>query len=225
MRAGISEKLLTFIRFSSIIILDSYIVRCFTLKEHAAHAEHRPADEELIERFRSGDDTAFELIASRYLGLISSSAARYRDLSPDMDSADIMQEGMLALLYACRNYDAAAGSSFKNYLMLCFENRLRSIRRHIAKKGSIPPHNIISIEDEDGTAFDPTLSTPDELVETKDYIDHLHRILKDRLSDLEYRVAILHLSGCSYREIADRLNKSVKTIDNAHTRIRQKLSR
>ena len=185
----------------------------------------KPADEELIERFRAGDDAAFELIASRYLGLISSAAARCRDLSPEMDSADLVQEGMLSLLYACRSFDAQGGSSFKNYLMLCYENRLRSIRRHIAKKGSVPAHSIVSIEDEDNAAFDPTLSSPDELVETKEYIDHLHRILRDRLSDLEYRVAILHLSGCSYREIADRLNKSLKTIDNAHTRIRQKLSR
>lgn len=199
-------------------------MRCFTLKEHGAHAGITPADEELIERFRAGDDEAFELIASRYLGLISSAAARCRDLSPEMDSADLIQEGMLSLLYACRSYDAQGGSSFKNYLMLCYENRLRSIRRHMAKKGTVPARSIVSFEDDD-SASDPTLCTPDELVETKDYIDHLHRILKDRLSDLEYRVAILHLSGCSYREIADRLNMSVKTIDNAHTRIRQKLSR
>ena len=199
-------------------------MRCFTLKEHGAHAGITPADEELIERFRAGDDEAFELIASRYLGLISSAAARCRDLSPEMDSADLIQEGMLSLLYACRSYDAQGGSSFKNYLMLCYENRLRSIRRHMAKKGTVPANSIVSFEDDD-SAFDPTLCTPDELVETKDYIDQLHRVLKDRLSDLEYRVAILHLSGCSYREIADRLNMSVKTIDNAHTRIRQKLSR
>lgn len=200
-------------------------MRCFTLNQNGDPVCSQNRDEELIELFRSGDDTAFEMIAARYLGLISSAAARCRDLSPDMDSADLIQEGMLALLYACRSYDPDGGSSFKNYLMLCFENRLRSIRRHVAKKGSVPAHNIISIEDGEDAAFDPTLSSPDELVETKEYIDHLHRILKDRLSDLEYRVAILHLSGYSYREIADKLNTSLKTIDNAQTRIRQKLSR
>ena len=182
-------------------------------------------DEELIGRFRSGDDAAFEAIAARYLGLIASGTSRFRDMSPDIDSADLMQEGLMALLSACRGYDSGGGMSFKNYLMLCVDNRLRSIKRHIAKKGSIPAQNIISIEDGDNPAFDPTLSSPDELVETKEYIDHLHRILKDQLSDLEYEVAILHLSGYSYREIADKLNKSLKTIDNAHTRIRQKLSR
>ena len=207
------------------ITIDSIIVRCFLLNPHGAQVCSGPSDEELIGLFRSGDDTAFEMIASRYLGLISTAAARCRDLSPDMDSADLIQEGMLALLYACRSYDPAGGSSFKNYLMLCFENRLRSIHRHSVKKGSVPARNIVSIEDGEETAFDPTLCTPGELVETKEYIDHLHRILKDRLSDLEYRVAALHLSGYSYKEIAEKLNTSLKTIDNAQTRIRQKLSR
>lgn len=208
-----------------IICLNRYIVRCFTLKDNGVQVVNGPTDEELIERFRRGDDMAFELIASRYLGLISTAASRCRDISPDMDSADLIQEGMLALLWACRRYDPHGGSSFKNYLMLCYENRLRSIQRRISKKGSVPAHSIVSIEDEEESAFDPTLSSPDELVETREYIDQLHRILKDRLSDLEYKVAILHLSGYSYREIADKLNTSLKTIDNAHTRIRQKLSR
>ena len=222
------KNLLTFaLRLFIIIINILREIHCevLTLKEHGAQVGQRPTDEELIGRFLRGDDTAFELIASRYLGLISTAASRWRGLSPDMDSADLIQEGMLALLYACRSYDAHGGSSFKNYLMLCYENRLRSIQRHIAKKGSVPAHSIVSIDNEDDSAFDPTLCSPDELVETKEYIGQLHRILKDRLSDLEYKVAILHLSGYSYREIADKLDTSLKTIDNAHTRIRQKLSR
>ena len=84
---------------------------------------------------------------------------------------------------------------------------------------------MISIEDEQEAGFDPTASTPSELVETKEYIGSLHRILKDSLSELEYKVAILHLSGYTYREIAKRLDIPLKTVDNAQTRIRQKLSR
>ena len=208
-----------------IITLNRYIVRCSILRENTAAASACPADEELIGRFRLGDEKAFEEIASRYLGLIASGASRFRDMSPDIDSADLTQEGLMALLSACASFDPGSGMSFKNYLMLCVDNRLRSIQRHIAKKGNIPAQNIVSIEDDENPAVDPTLCTPCELVETKEHIDHLHQILKDRLSDLEYKVAILHLSGYSYKEIADKLNKSLKTIDNAHTRIRQKLSR
>lgn len=200
-------------------------MRCFALVEHNSDGQKNLTDAELIERFRSGDSDAFEQIASRYMGLISSAAASCRNISPDIDSADLVQEGMLVLLAACKKFSGDGGSSFKNYLMHCYENRLRSIRRHAQKKSAVPAQNIVSIEDEDGPALDSTLSSLPEIIETREYIDQLYRRLKDSLSDLEYNVAILHLSGYSYKEIADKLNKSLKTIDNAHTRIRQKLSR
>ena len=182
-------------------------------------------DAELLARFRSGGQDAFETIASRYLGLISSAAKRYRGMSADTDDSDMIQEGMVALLSACRTYDGDKGMSFKNYLMLCVENRYRSLLRSATRKGSVPAHNMISIEEEQDAAFDSTATSLPELVETKEYIGSLYRILKDSLSDLEYKVAILHLSGYSYREIADKLNVSLKKVDNAQTRIRQKLSR
>ena len=109
--------------------------------------------------------------------------------------------------------------------MLCIENRFISLLRHVSSTRNDPTQNIISIEDEENTAVDPTSCTLPEIVETKEYIGSLHQILKDKLSDLEYRVALLHLSGYTRREISDKLNKSLKTIDNAQTRIRQKLSR
>ena len=84
---------------------------------------------------------------------------------------------------------------------------------------------MISLEDDAEVAFDPTVTSLSEMVETKEYINSLHRILKNSLSNLEYKVAILHLSGYTYKEIAQRLNISLKSVDNAQTRIRQKLSR
>ena len=197
----------------------------FTLTGHTAAGGTGPTDEALIERFRSGDEGAFELLASRYLGLISSAASRYRDISPDIDDGDLVQEGLIALLYACENYDPQRGMSFKNYLIICARHRFMALKRRTERKGSVPAQNIVSIEDEDDTSFDPTVISPSELVESKEYIDQLHRIMKERLSGLEYKVAILHLSGYSYKEIADKLDISVKKVDNAHTRIRQKLSR
>jgi RNA polymerase sporulation-specific sigma factor len=200
-------------------------VRCFTLKQTQTGAGQSFSDDELLKRFRAGDDDAFEKLASRYLGLISSAAKRYRNMSPDIDSGDLVQEGMIALLSACRSYEPAGGMSFKNYSMLCIENRFISLLRHVTSRRSVPSQNIISIEDEENNAVDPTTSTLPEIVETKEYIGSLHQILKDKLSDLEYNVAILHLSGYTRREIADKLDTSLKTIDNAQTRIRQKLSR
>lgn len=199
-------------------------MRCFALKDPTVNTEPRPGDTELLSAFRNGSDDAFETLAARYLGLISSAAKKYRGLSPDADDSDMLQEGMMALLSAARSYDSEGGMSFKNYLMLCVENRYRSLIRSAKRKGAVPPRNIVSIEEEQDAAFDPTVTSLPELVETKEYIGSLHRILKDSLSDLEYKVAILHLSGYSYREISGRLNISLKSVDNAQTRIRQKLS-
>lgn len=212
------KNLLTFCPILFIIIVDRYIVRCCILKDHFT-------DEVLVRRFCSGDDDAFEKIAARYLGLISSAAKRYRGMSADIDDSDLVQEGLMALLSACRSYHPDGGMSFKNYLMTCVENRYISLMRSTHRKSAVPMHNIVSIEDGPDTAVDPTESTMSEILETKEYIGHLHNVLRERLSDLEYRVAILHLSGYSYQEIASRLGVSVKSIDNAHTRIRQKLYR
>lgn len=200
-------------------------MRCFDLSKPIANPGSRQDDEELIKEFRGGSEQAFEIIVSRYLGLISSAAKKYRGLWSDTDDSDMIQEGMVALLSACRSYDSSKGMSFKNYLMLCVENRYRSILRSARRKSSVPTAKIISIEDEQEVAVDPTETSLPEFVETMEYIDDLHRILKDSLSELEYKVAILHLSGYTYREISEKLNVSQKTVDNAHTRIRQKLYR
>lgn len=195
------------------------------LNEPIVNREMRQTDEELLRDFLSGNDDVFDMIASRYLGLISSAAKKYRGMATDIDDSDMIQEGMVALLSACRTYDDSKGMSFKNYLMTCVENRYRSMMRSSSRQRAVPTRNMISLEDDAETAFDPTVTSLSELVETKEYINSLHRILKNSLSSLEYKVAILHLSGYTYKEIAQRLNISLKSVDNAQTRIRQKLSR
>ena len=105
-------------------------------------------------------------------------------MSSDIDDNDMIQEGMVALLSACRSFDANKGMSFKNYLILCVENRYRTMLRACARQRAVPARNMLSLEDEADTAVDPTETSLSEMVETKDYIDSLHRILKDSLSDL-----------------------------------------
>ncbi|MBQ6337349.1 MAG: sigma-70 family RNA polymerase sigma factor [Ruminococcus sp.] len=218
------KNLLTFGGILYIITLNRQtIARCSDLNKNTVQPTQQQSDEELIREFLGGSEAAFEKLVSRYLGLISSAAKKYRGISGDADDNDLIQEGMVALLSACRSYDSGKGASFKNYLMLCVSNRYRSLMRDAARRGTAA-RNIVSIEEEQDAAFDPTVTSLPELVETKEYIDGLHRILKDSLSELEYKVAILHLSGYTYKEISGRLNISLKSVDNAQTRIRQKLS-
>lgn len=189
-----------------------------------AYSDWLPSDEALLTRFRAGDDAGFEMIAARYMGLIRASASRYTRMLRSYDDADCSQEGLLALLSACQHYDAEKGMSFKNYLMQCVRNRYVTILRSQSSGRTIPEQYMISFEDSDEDATDPTVVSVSEEVETKEYVAHLHKILEDRLSELEYKVALLHLSGYSYKECAERLNVSLKAIDNAQTRIRNKLS-
>ena len=219
------KNLLTFGGLFITIYIKIIYCEVLCLNDPTACRDMRQTDEELLRDFLSGNDDAFDLIASRYLGLISTAAKKYRGMAADLDDSDMIQEGMVALLSACRTYDGDKGMSFKNYLMTCVENRYRSMMRSILRQRAVPSRNMISLEDDLQAAFDPTETSLSELVETKEYINSLHRILKNSLSNLEYKVAILHLSGYTYKEIAQRLNISLKSVDNAQTRIRQKLSR
>ena len=184
-----------------------------------------PSDEELIERFKSGEEEAFELIAERYLGLIGSLSKKYRRYAPCSDTKDLMQEAMVALFMAVNSFDAGSGSSFKTYLSVCVENRFKSIVRASNRIGSIPGSSMISIDDESEDVFDATQSTVPEMVESKDFIRTLYRLLKDKLSDLEYKVTVLYLKGYSYREISQLLCVSEKTVENALSRTRKKISK
>ena len=84
-------------------------MRCYILRDTTDNRNPLLSDEELLNKFRAGHDDAFEMIASRYLGLISSAAKKYRGMSADTDDSDMVQEGMVALLSACRSFDAGQG--------------------------------------------------------------------------------------------------------------------
>lgn len=207
-----------------IIKVDIYIVRCFILQEKIAR-EALPSDALLIRRFREGDETAFEQIAARYLGLISSIVKKYRgrDLYPD--TTDLIQEAMVAMLIAVRKYDSEKNMSFKNFLALCVEKRFISVYRGVSSKSRIPDNNKIFLDEEYEDAFDLNQSTVDEILESKEHTELLYRKLKEALSPYEYEVTLCYLKGFSCKETAALLNVSEKSVENALTRTRKKISK
>ena len=215
---------MTFIAVLFIIKVDIYIVRCFILQENIAR-EPLPHDAQLIQRFQSGDETAFELIAARYLGLISSIAKKYRgrDLYPD--TTDLIQEAMVAMLIAVRKYDSDKNMSFKNFLALCVEKRFISVLRAASSKSRIPDNNKIFLDDESEDVFDSNQSTPDEILESKEHTRSLYKRLKEELSPYEYEVTLCYLKGFSCKETARFLNVSEKSVENALSRTRKKISK
>lgn len=220
----ILQKLLTFPPDLGIINVDIYIVRCFTLQENIAR-ETAPCDAQLISRYQNGDETAFELLQARYLGLISSIAKKYRgrDLYPD--TTDLTQEAMVAMLAAVRKYDSSKNMSFKNFLAMCVETRFISVFREASKKSRIPDNNKIFLDEEGDQISDSNQITVDELLESREHTRALYKRLKEELSPYEYEVTLRYLKGFSCRETAELLGVSEKSVENALSRTRKKISK
>ncbi len=178
------------------------------------------SDLSLAEKVRLGDDKAFQILSSRYAGLILSIAARYSAMG--LDRNDFSQEGLLGLLWACKAYDSQKSSSFKNFAALCINRRFLSLVRKDKSKSAIPKENLIPIENLE--ISDENTSNPENLILQKEQAEDFDRLLKNRLSSLEQKVLRLYLSGISYSDIAKQLSTSSKSVDNALQRIRKKLT-
>lgn len=184
------------------------------------------SDIELIVMARQGNDLAEDELAVRYSKQVRICARPYFLAGGDRE--DLIQEGMLGLLSAIRKYDPASGTAFKTYAERCIHNRLLSAIENASRQKHTPLNERVSYEDhmrkEDSFAEDTfTRQTEDrvlarvlerELLERKDSI----------LSKMERDVLKQYLAGMSYKEIAQALNKTEKSVDNAVQRIRRKIA-
>lgn len=179
----------------------------------------------------SGDSAAENELAIRYLRLVRICSRPY--FLAGGDSEDLIQEGMMGLLSAVREYDPTMCASFKTYAEICIKRRILSAVRNATRlkhtfiNDGVSLEEILSDESQTLTAYSvETFSrTPEEQVlarESKnDFLDTYSRFL----SRLEIQVLDLYLDGLSYSEIAEICGKSQKSVDNAVQRIRQKLAR
>ena len=179
---------------------------------------------------KNGDRVAEERLAERYLRLVRV-CARPLFLAGG-DSEDLIQEGTFGLLSAIRQYDPESNASFKTFAEHCIRMRLLSAIKSASRQKHFPLNDGISLEqlsEEPGvhtSAFPEFFRrTPEELVLARESKEELYSAFLQCLSKLEIKVLNLYLEGLSYREIADRLGKSAKSIDNAVQRIRNKLGR
>ena len=147
------------------------------------------------------------------------------------DSEDLIQEGMFGLLSAIRQYDPANGAAFRTFAEHCIRNRLLSAVRSASRLKHFPLNDGLSLEQlsEDTSLpfaaipefFQPS---PEELVLARESKEELYSAFRDRLSGLEKKVLDLYLDGLSYQDIANRLGKDGKAVDNAVQRIRRKMA-
>ena len=178
------------------------------------------SDDVLAEFSKNGDDNAFNELAIRYLNKIRFIARKYS--AQGYEQNDFVQEGLMALLHACKTYDVHGGSSFGNFVSLIVERRFISIFRSSQSKKAVPDAMLVRI-DGIGEELTDYVATPEEQLVYKEQLGQVLKRLHALLSAREYEVLMLFASGLSYSKISQQLNISEKSVDNALQRARRKV--
>ena len=186
-------------------------------------------DEILQAQATSGDREAEENLARRYVRLVRICARPY--FLAGGDSEDLTQEGMFGLLSAIRTYDPAAGTAFKTYAELCIKRRILSAVKNAARKKhtplneGVPFEQVLSEESQAHIASSESFRRiPEEQVLARESELEFLSAYGRQLTKLEREVLQYYLEGYSCREIALRLSRPVKSVDNAVQRVRRKLA-
>ena len=189
-------------------------------------------DEQLLQRLRSGETAITDYIMDKYKHVVRKKAKAMYLLGGEND--DLIQEGMIGLFKAVRDYDETQETSFYSFAELCISRQIYTAIKLSQRQKHMPLNSYISLysqgEDNEEDRQTPLIdqlqtlkdNNPDELFLDKEYFSVMEQELKQKLSDLESRVLHLHLMGEDYRSIARLLDKSPKSIDNALQRIKQK---
>lgn len=188
-------------------------------------------DEELIYLASQGDLVAEECLINKFKKLVKIKARSYFLIGADTE--DIIQEGMIGLYKAVRNYQFKKLSSFKAFAELCITRQIITAIKSATRQKHIPLNSYISLnrpiynEDSDRTLLDIvdniSINDPQDLFLNDEKLNNLKVRIKRILSDLERDVLESYLDAKSYQEIAVDLGRHVKSIDNALQRIKRKL--
>ncbi|WP_338084614.1 RNA polymerase sporulation sigma factor SigH [Caldicoprobacter algeriensis] len=190
-------------------------------------------DEEIVEDAKKGDAEALEYLIYKYKNFVKAKARSYFLIGADRE--DIVQEGMIGLYKAIRDYRQDKLSSFRAFAELCVTRQIITAIKTATRQKHIPLNSYISLnkpiydEESDRTLMDvisgAKVSDPEELIISREEFMNIENKLNELLSDLEQEVLISYLQGKSYQEIAVDLDRHVKSIDNALQRVKRKLER
>ncbi len=186
-------------------------------------------DEQLIANLRAGDKNIMDYILNKYKPLVLSKANAMYLIGGDTD--DLIQEGMIGLFKAIRDYRADKESSFFHFAELCITRQIYSAVEASNRKKHVPLNTYVSFysqSGEEGKSLAETLSgdimdNPEQLIINQENLQLFWEKLRERLSAMERQVLDEYLSGLNYRQIAEKMGKSPKAIDNALSRIKSKI--
>lgn len=190
-------------------------------------------DEELITMIRDGDTLALEYLLKKYKNFVRAKARSYFLIGADRE--DIVQEGMIGLYKAIRDFREDRLASFRAFADLCITRQMITAIKTATRQKHIPLNSYVSLdkpiydEESDRTLMDVITSTrktdPEKLLINREAFSDIEHKMTEVLSDLERQVLMHYLDGRSYQEISNDLNRHVKSIDNALQRVKRKLER
>jgi RNA polymerase sporulation-specific sigma factor len=190
-------------------------------------------DEEIVDVARTGSTEAQEYLINKYKSFVRAKARSYFLIGADRE--DIIQEGMIGLYKAIRDFRAERLASFKAFAELCITRQIITAIKTATRQKHIPLNSYISLnrpiydEDSDRTLLDIMpgnhVLDPEEVVISSEEIGNMEEKITEILSELEWQVLNSYLDGKSYLEIADELQRHVKSVDNALQRVKRKLER
>lgn len=190
-------------------------------------------DEDIVELARDGNSLALDYLLCKYKNFVKAKSAPYFLVGGDRD--DIIQEGMIGLFKAIRDYDKKRLASFISFVEICIKRQIITAIKAATRKKHIPLNSYISLnkticeEGSDRTLIDmiegTTILDPMEVFIIGEEVEKIESKMNNMLSDLEFEVIQRYLQGKNYEEISLEINRDSKCIDNALQRIKKKLGR
>ncbi len=195
--------------------------------------DYELTDEVMVEDAKDGDTDALEYLIRKYKDFVRAKARSYFLIGADRE--DIIQEGMIGLYKAIRDYRSDKLASFRVFAELCITRQIITAIKTATRQKHIPLNSYVSLnkpiydEESDRTLLDVIsghkITDPEELVISREELIHIEDTIGEILSSLEWNVLTLYLQGRSYQEIAYDLDRHVKSIDNALQRVKRKLEK
>ena len=189
------------------------------------------SDEELISRLREGHEDIRDYLMEKHKNLVRKKARALYLIGGDND--DLIQEGMIGLYKAIRDFDPERGASFHTFADLCISRQLYTAVQASQRQKHQPLNSYVSLSDSDNeeqtssrasyAANDVRNRNPEELFIARENLEDMEELIEKKLSRFERAVLRYFLSGLNYSQIADSLGKSSKATDNALQRIKKKI--
>ncbi len=188
-------------------------------------------DEDLIKKIKSGDNNALDYLLNKYQEVVNMKVSRYFIIGAEKE--DIIQEGLIGLYKAIKNFEPEKQNSFKSFANLCIERQLITAIKSSNRQKHMPLNSYLSLnmsaydnEDDDTSIYDifdaNLIEDPLDTITKKEYYKDVEQQIDKTLSTFEKRVLNELVNGNSYMVIAQKLNSTVKSVDNAIQRIRKK---